>query len=1087
GLARLFLPFGSAQWPARTGVESYMHQVLEGREIFPRDVALPLRAHVTRGADDQRVDAHYRVQIDGRFGNWQHIVMTHQSEGVHERLVDTNAEVIEFYFGTIDANTPRERVTLVMPPAIIATTLIVTPPAYASGRFPEYTAQLGPGLDDRAVTDTPSLIGSQVRMNIELNKPLPVPEPGVLRERWIEETFGFSSDESISFDHDVEEPSQWTLRWLLQGTKTIEVNLEDEYELTSSEPISFRINAVEDFPPSVTITQPQADETVLATAVVPLIGEASDDVAVNQLGLEAAVRRSGVDQPDDEEALPSEWREFRDVDAKSATIEMDLDLSTLELVEGDIVLVTGVAQDIYELHGATHEPVRSTVRRLRVISELELATHLRRQLAAVRHNAIRIEAHQGELQDDITEEGVQPGTDRAQGQIGDRVSTQLEEVRQIREQMQRNQLEDEQLQELLRQSEDLLDFAGRASSKASEQIERRKSEQAQEQAVRQSQGTEGSPSEQGESSQGEDQSQPGGEGQTKPGETGQSESGQSETGQGESGASGEAGEPDDEIFDLDDVKEAAEEDREIVEQQQEVRNELADLIELLDRDEDTWVVTRQIKQLLEEQTKLAAETGQLSRETLGQTREQLTAEQKSELDRIRDKQMELRDRARQLTESARDRAEAIEEHDPQAAEGMRAAAAEAEQRELDRDMEQAAQRAGENRLQQASKSQQRSMETLKRMLEKMEETKQAKAEELLRQLASLIESIERLINIQENELTSLARAIDDENFTDRDRAMIRLNQNTLAVAAEARSAGQESRRIARALDRAADAQGAAVVALRAIPINATSADEAENRSLELLKMAKELAEELQEQTQEEETKRQREELIEAYRGFAEQEVALRMETLGLSGNDQLDRRQLVEARRQGSVQERIRSGLDELRSRSSELMEAKMFSLVHQLIDDWASVVSDRLIEGEVGVDVTDRQLQIADSLGRLIAALEETMLPPEEFAKDQQQGDAGGGGGQQQKKQLIPPVAELKLLQGMQEHLYNQTRNIDGRGDLEPAQRRARLRDLGQQQRDLMEIGQDLIESMTGQGPSPAVDRDPDADDDEETNNDPA
>jgi hypothetical protein len=378
------------------------------------------------------------------------------------------------------------------------------------------------------------------------------------------------------------------------------------------------------------------------------------------------------------------------------------------------------------------------------------------------------------------------------------------------------------------------------------------------------------------------------------------------------------------------------------------------------------------------------------------------------------------------------------------------------------------------------------METLKRMLEQMEETKRAQAEELLRQLASLIESIERLITIQENEITALARAVDEDVFTDRDRSMIRLNQNTQSVAAEARAAGQESRRIARALDRAADAQGAAVVALRAIPINATLADEAENRSLELLKTAKQLAEELQEQTEQEETKRQREELIEAYRGFAEQEVALREETLGLAQHERLDRRQLVEARRQGSVQERIRSGLDELRSRTTELMEARTFTLVHQLIDDWASEVSDRLIEGDVGVDVTDRQDQIADSLGRLITALEETMQPPDEFAQDQQQSDSSGGEQQQQQEQLIPPVAELKLLQGMQEHVYTQTRNIDGRSDLEPAQRRGRLRDLGQQQRDLLDIGRDLIEQMSGQAPPPVVDPEQDAGENEETTDDP-
>jgi hypothetical protein len=62
--------------------------------------------------------------------------------------------------------------------------------------------------------------------------------------------------------------------------------------------------------------------------------------------------------------------------------------------------------------------------------------------------------------------------------------------------------------------------------------------------------------------------------------------------------------------------------------------------------------------------------------------------------------------------------------------------------------------------------------------------------------------------------------------------MIRLTQNTQSVETEARTAGQETRRVARSLGRAADAQGAAVTALRAQPVGADAAETAENRSLE---------------------------------------------------------------------------------------------------------------------------------------------------------------------------------------------------------------------------------------------------------------
>jgi hypothetical protein len=403
---------------------------------------------------------------------------------------------------------------------------------------------------------------------------------------------------------------------------------------------------------------------------------------------------------------------------------------------------------------------------------------------------------------------------------------------------------------------------------------------------------------------------------------------------------------------------------------------------------------------------------------------------------------------------------------------MRSAADTAEQRELDRDMQEAADRAEQNQLRNAMSRQQAAAETLQKMLEQIEESKRAQTEQLLRRLASLIESIERLVAVQENELAALAAAVANEDLTGRDRAMIRLNQNTQAVAVEARAAGQQARRIARTLDRAGDAQGAAVAALRAQPPAPEDSRVAEERSLELLKEALELAKQLEEQTQEEQTKRRREELIEAYRGFAEQQVGIRERTLELAGEGELDRRQLVEARRLGADEDRLRNGLRDLQVATAELMDAPMFSLVHRKIDGWAQRAADGLREGEVGVDVTDPQGWTAQAIGRLIEALEEAQVPPDEFAGQ----DAGGGGsGGSGQDRLIPPVAELKLLQGMQQEVYDQTRDLDTREDLDEGRVRQRLRDVGQDQRELLDLGQEMLEKMQESGGGPGGPAGPD------------
>ena len=349
--------------------------------------------------------------------------------------------------------------------------------------------------------------------------------------------------------------------------------------------------------------------------------------------------------------------------------------------------------------------------------------------------------------------------------------------------------------------------------------------------------------------------------------------------------------------------------------------------------------------------------------------------------------------------------------------------------------------------------------------------KRAEAEELHRRLQSLIESIKRLVTLQENEVNELGRARFDDAYSGRDRAMIRLNQNTQAVSGEARAAGREAARIARALDRAADAQGAAIGYLREIPVAGDDADGAERRSLELLREALELAEELEKQAEQEMIEEQREQLLTAYREIAEREIALRGDTIELQQLDELGRRELVEARKQSNMQEDIRIALDAIRDDTQEVSDSRIFRHVHGLIDQWANQAVDGLREGEVGPDVTDRELAIAEAVGRLITALEEEASEPDEF-EDGDGGGGGGGGAESKPPPLVPPLAELKLLRGVQEHIYERTRKLDARDDLDDARTRQRLRELGREQTDLQQLGEQMLEALSNQnGPTDSPD----------------
>ena len=161
GVLRLIAPYGSAQWPARTGVVSLMNEIVPESGVFPKGESLTLRARSTMHPED-RITAVYRSQSGGSSeSGWNRIVLTHQSAGVHERLIDTNLPGIDLYFETEDARTTTRRIDFVPPPAIRSAVLHTTPPDYAEGIVSESSAALGPGTDNRAVTDDPILDGSR--------------------------------------------------------------------------------------------------------------------------------------------------------------------------------------------------------------------------------------------------------------------------------------------------------------------------------------------------------------------------------------------------------------------------------------------------------------------------------------------------------------------------------------------------------------------------------------------------------------------------------------------------------------------------------------------------------------------------------------------------------------------------------------------------------------------------------------------------------------------------------------------------------------------------------------------------------------
>jgi hypothetical protein len=1118
GLARLFAPLSHAPWPSRTRVES---AVEDG--VRPRGQAVPLRALVTLGDPRTRVTARHRAERGGEPGPWRTVVLTFQEEaeqpasgsdlgaaggllrvGVHEQLVDGDAEAIEFQFRTEDFESPLQRIELVQPPAIRRALLRADPPAHAAHLSP-VRVELGGGTDDRAAAAPPLLIGSTARLELELVKPVPMPTAAAVPEgspspapawetEWLKRTLGAASSTAGAPTArptlEVDDPLRWALSWRADAPLELLLTLEDEHGITNVQDIVYRVAVLPDGAPSAAILEPQSDETVSPQALVKIQAEGRDDIGVASLRVECQRQRGDL-----RETLPSFEAapgEAGAAPAQTVALDAALDLAALGAQPGDLYILQAVAADAYELDGMRHEPARSTQRTLRVVTASDIGEQLRRQLASLRQSAIRIDAQQAEISDAVDAEAEDagaegaaptenaeadaeraarraaagPSSDRRQGQIGERLADQRGALEAVAARLVRNQLDDPELDATLDLARDHLDRAADASNRAGQALRRARNAGAGRDA------TDAEPSAAGPEGTSEAPAQP---------DSPRSEMAQggrpdqsAVAPQGQPGPRGQAGEPREAGRAETVAQESSQTSRADAQRaQSEVRDELADLIELLNRDADAWSLTRQVERLAEEVRQMERDTARLGQRTVGRDREALPAAEQTELERIAMAQRDAAERARELTDSLQDRAQRRESQAGNDSGVLRQAAETAQEEQLAEQLEEAGRQVQGNRMQNAQANQAAARRTLERMLGDLREGRRAQARELQRQLASLIESIRRLEALQEDEISALAMIPEGEGeqaaLEQRSRSMIRLNQNTDGVTEDARRTGRGAERVARLLAQASTSQGEAVAALRARPARRVEAVEREELALSQLRDARAAAETAQERAEAEEAQERREALLKRYRDAQELQRMLLDEVQALARQGDGGRRALLETRRAGGRQQKLREAIGAIRTESEDVSNSPVFSRAHQDIDEYSASAEARLAEGDAGATTTVAQEAVVSSLQAIITALEED-APEEEPFEAPDGGPQEEGGGQQgdaPPPPVIPPRAELKLLKGLQEQVYRQTRMLDG-SEVGPSERAESARAISRRQAELADLARQMIERLRG-GAEPA------------------
>lgn len=1077
---RWLMPLGDAQWPKRNAVES-----LTDGAVRPVDGKVRLRAKVTQGlAPGMKMEIAYRVvgtEGDGSPGEWMRVRVAEQraelaagNAGVFETLVDVppqvarslmagerESAVLEYTFTAGDFTTEPAELTLAARPEVASVVAAITPPDYAQGLIREQTIPMHEQQDRIATASC--YTHSNVTLRVGFNKPIPIatarqavqdalrapsdPAGGAAPARW--------RHMAVTFDgEDIGQTTGATIRITGLLTQTeLAFALTDRFGLTSSDSERrYRIQALEDESPTVVLLEPMTDETVLPTARVLLKAMGEDDIAMESLAL-AVLAPDRANTPDDAEETLTRLLDdpglFTTGRVGSLDLEHTLDLATLDLLPGDEVLVTAMGQDIFEIttgdadETERHAFAQSQTRRLRIITEQELADQARRVLRGVRDTAQSLERTQRILRQ-RNEDGMDSAETAAQqGEVSRRVAAQREQVDALRERLERNGATGlDPLEELIEQADGMLDAAQEASDQAQRSLDQSGQQQQRGSDARRA------------AQQAEQQ-----------GDTSQAQA-QSEKAQ-------------------DAEQQQAQAQEEAGEAQEQVQRELAALVAALDVGESIGEVESELSQLQQDAQRVADDTRELLPQTVGQDREDLPQELQDQLDRNAQQQQEIAERAAALLDKMRSTAGQIAEQGEQqatpqqraAARTMQEAAEVGERQGLEENTEQAAQELEENQITDAATRQQQAQATLEQMLAEMGQQQQRQQEELRRLLQELAEKVQKLVTEQEEQLARVTQA-QPGAVAVLEAPLMQLRRRTMAVEQEA-AATPETDAAGKALGQAVSAQAQAVRALRSNDKGA--AEQAETLALAHLREALRLLNEEQQDQQQEQQRQERAALRQAYTELAARQQALHDMVAQHARDEAYSRRDwrqvnaLHEAALEGeafdAAQEAIRveaEGLSELAG------EAMVYQSMHRRIDQASRRAHVRLRDRRADGLVLGEQSRVAALLRAMAEALDDTgeqdKFEREQQEQQQQQGE--GEGGESPPPPLVPDLAQVKLLREVQIDLRRQTEMLNRLGDqLTPAERAQRLQELSAQQRELGELGAALLEKleeMMGGGASP-------------------
>ncbi len=916
--------------------------------------------------------------------------------------------------------------------AVVDAQIGVTPPAYT--KLPATDAP----FKSRPVT---VWAGSAVRLNLKFSKPTAADAPIVFEPVGTGQTAEWPAPK-----WDRSDPSHPSASWLADQTVRFRIRAKDQSGFPNTGTEEYELIVRPDQPPAISLENPRRSEERTVAATVPLEAFAEDDLAIRDVTLRAVIlkpeeaRRDPATRPVDSAAklmLVGEsgpaapgvtWTSASASAARQrqkVTYPWPLaQFPVASLKPGDVVEYYVEARDNFDLAGVAHAPAQSQHLRITVISEQDLIERVigelrtvAGQITEVKKNEDRLASDTEQLKADLEKK---PKPQAAEQQVADRIA-----------------------QQQTRLSAQASELAGRLGSVMHRLAENGVKQQNVKDAAAAAQKLLADAA----------------------------DGPMRDASRGIKDAVDTAKSAPDRKQKLDDSHQAQ---RDASDQLKKAIDRLGDfgsLQQMLDR----------LRDLLDDQKKLSADTSQIGKNNRGKTPEQMTPADRKSLDDTSKKQEEMSGRTAALLDQLRAAAERANQADPASAQAMRQAAGTGESQAVWSHQKSAAGSIRQNQQSQAQSSQKSAEMGLEMMLSNLREAERRRLEELTRKLAEITQQIEQLIQRQAghnldnlllqdpakvaagattqpvNDLLEkshrTAESLEKSDLRQLTASQQQTHLNTVDLTKSAASL-QAAEQLGDLLNKAAGRMERAMVLLRQEQVQPAYEPQAE--ALVALENAMAKAQEMKRKAEEQSRQQQQEEVRKVLQEIRKQQVEVADETKrldkSLTGNEK-KRADLIRlnqvAAQQGSLAERMTKVGNDLADLGSVVFQSVAKDVKGAMQD-----VSGELTKQTTGEPTQRKQTVIVRRLDAMISALKEDPPKDERFAERSQ----GGGGSGKSGGRKLPPGAELKLLRELQAMLNVDTQAADAaKADA------SHLTDLSQRQGTVRSMLDEMLKAASG------------------------